>query len=111
MFQYLQPPGCQHTAYKDICLPIFPLENETNLTGDEHIRFIALSSLSLTKTSMESLVSLVGDNLSVKQPMSSKWDITIIRSASNRFGVAVGEVMSTNDEIISIVNRVMSEFR
>ena len=96
--------------FHQVLLAFSPLFSETEFGAEQHFDLISWV-LNLYEKTMENLVAIIGDNVSVNKALATKCGVPLIGCASHRFNLAVNEYVKPNKELIEKVNLLMNKLK
>lgn len=91
-------------------LTVSPMNDESKLDEDEYIEFMSYV-LGLYQKSLENVICMIGDIVSVNSSISTKTGVPLVGSASHRFNLVVQDVLSCDMELLTKVNLLMVKLR
>ena len=91
-------------------LSFSPIGKEDSISADEHVDFTSCV-LSLYGKSWKNGVALVGDNCATSKAFVRKANCRFVGCASYGFNLAVQDVLSGYDDVLALVNNLMSKLR
>lgn len=94
--------------YNRVLLSFSPLLDEQHLDANEHVEFVKFH-LGVFKKSTGNVVSLTGDNCNLNKSISNALNIPLVGCASNRFNLAVPDILKDYEELISKVHNLMKK--
>ncbi len=103
-------PVNNELRYSTRLLSFSPLEDDSNLNAEEHISFMNYV-LDLYGKSCSNVRALIDDNATVNRSISSKTDIPLIGCSSHRFNLAVNDILTSYEQILGKINRLMVKLR
>lgn len=105
---YLPKPN--KTGFGNFLLAFSPLENDWHLDVNEHINFVEFVVSVFGKDTAND-VALVGDNLSSKKAITTKLNVCLVGFHSNRFNLAVTDILSIQNDLPFTVCLIMKQLR
>lgn len=109
------PPECDclgldKKGYESVPLDLRPMEYDTSIDADEHMRLIDFVLLLFTK-SVTNIVALIGHSISTKKSLAIKMDRGFVGCASHRFNLAVLDIIAEDASLGDCVRNLMTKLR
>lgn len=103
-------PQQDGTAYSTRLLGFSPIGDEISLSAEEHIEYLRYV-LELFQFTFENVICIIGDNCNTNKSISNKLSIPMIGCASHRYNLAVQDILSEHEELLSKINTLMIKLK
>jgi hypothetical protein len=107
---YASFPKESVSGYEKVLLAFAPMNDESSLNADEHIKFVEVVLSSYGKW-WNNVAALIGDNCSTNRCMARKAQVNFIGCASHRFNLAVKDILAKYEDSLCKVNALMKKLK